>query len=129
MTEHGRRRNSLLACMVYLRRIAPTLTLTEALAFLYVAENPGIRVKELSSLMLTTQATASRTARSLVCEGDPGALSPCRGWLIMSSNGRENISRHLYLTPLGVQITQRLDMMIARARPIGGAVATMSGFQ
>lgn len=120
MTERDRRRNSLLACLVHLRRLAPTLTLTETLAFLYVAENSGVRVKELAELMTTTQATASRAARSLVSEGDPGALSPHRGWLVMSSNGRENISRHLYLTPLGAEITERLDAMIARAQPIRG---------
>jgi DNA-binding MarR family transcriptional regulator len=91
------------------------------LVFLYVAENGGIRVKELSELMGTTPATASRAARALVSSNDVGALPPCRGWLIMASNGRERISRHLYLTPLGLEIAQRLDTLIGRAQLIGAA--------
>lgn len=121
MTEGlERRRNTLLACLTLLRRRAPNISVTEMLAFLYVAENSGIRVKELSALMMTTQATASRAARALVSEGDPGALPPSRGWLVMSSNGRENISRHLHLTPLGAQITAQLDGLIGRAQLILG---------
>lgn len=115
-----RRRNTLLACMTLLRRRAPQITVTEILVFLYVAENRGVRVKELSELMATTQATASRAARALVSIDDPGALPPSRGWLVMSSNDREKISRHLYLTPLGAQITEELDVLIGRGQPILG---------
>lgn len=131
MTEGGeRRRNTLLACLTLLRRQAPNITVSEMLAFLYVAENAGIRVKELSELMMTTTATASRAARALVSGGDPGALPPSRGWLVMASNGRENISRHLYLTPLGVQIAGQLDGLIGRCRPILGRAGGLSaGYQ
>lgn len=125
MTEGGaRRRNSLLACLTLLRKQAPGITVSEMLVFLYVAENGGIRVKELSELVGTTKATASRAARALVSPGDPGALPPSLGWLIMSSNDREKVSRHLYLTPLGEEISERLDALIARAQPIGGRAAT-----
>ena len=127
MTRAGeRRRNTLLACLTLLRRAAPGISVSEMLAFLYVAENGGVRVKELSELMMTTQATASRAARALVSAGDPGALPPSRGWLVMSSNGRENISRHLYLTPLGAQITDQLDALIARGQPILGRAGELS---
>ena len=118
----GRRRNTLLACLAYLRQRAPQITVSEMLVFLYVAENGGIRVKELSELMGTTPATASRAARALVSRNDVGALPPFRGWLIMASNGREKISRHLYLTPLGLELAQRLDTLIGRAQLIGAAV-------
>lgn len=117
----GRRRNSLLACLALLRQKAPQINVSEILAFLYIAENEGIRVKELSELMGATPATASRAARALVSKGDPGALPPSLGWLIMGSNDREKISRHLYLTPLGAEISERLDMLIGRARLIGAA--------
>lgn len=127
MTEAPeRRRNSLLACVALLRKLAPSITVSEMLAFLYVAENGGIRVKELAALMMTTQATASRAARALVSAGDPGALPPSRGWLVMSSNERENISRHLYLTPLGAEVTGQLDAMIGRAQPIQGRAGEAS---
>lgn len=118
-----RRRNTLLACLVTLRQSAPAINLSEVIAFLYVAENRGIRVKELAGLMGTTQATASRAARALVSEGDAGALKPCLGWLVMASNGREKISRHLYLTPLGEAVRERLDGLIGCARLIGSAPA------
>jgi DNA-binding MarR family transcriptional regulator len=119
----GRRRNSLLACLAFLRKSAPQITMSEMLVFLYVAENAGIRIKELSELMGTTPATASRAARALVSRGDLGALPPGLGWLVMASNDREKISRHLYLTPLGVAIVQRLDTLIGRAQLIGAAEA------
>ena len=119
----GRRRNSLLACLAFLRQRAPQITVSEMLVFLYVAENGGVRVKELSELMGTTPATASRAARALVSKGDLGALPPGLGWLFMASNDREKISRHLYLTPLGAEVVQRLDTMIGRAQLIGAAEA------
>lgn len=119
MTEDiGRRRNSLLASLVLLRRLAPDITVSEMLAFLYVAENPGIRVKELSTLMVTTTATASRASRALLSPGDAGVLPPGRGWLLMASNGREAISRHLFLTDDGHGLASRLDDLIRSARPI-----------
>ena len=117
----GRRRNSLLASVALLRQKAPQINVSEILAFLYVAENEGIRVKELSELMGATPATSSRAARALVSPGDPGALPPGLGWLIRASNDREKISRHLYLTPLGAQICERLDLVIGRAQLIGTA--------
>jgi DNA-binding MarR family transcriptional regulator len=119
----GRRRNTILAALVLLRRLAPDITVSEMLAFLYVAENPGVRVKELAVLMSTTAATASRASRALLEAGAAGALPPGRGWLMMASNGREAISRHLYLTEDGTVLAQRLDQLIISARPIGPEVA------
>ncbi len=119
MTEEGgRRRNTILAALVLLRRMAPDITVSEMLAFLYVAENPGIRVKELAVLMVTSSATASRASRSLLGRDEPGALPPGRGWLLMASNGREAISRHLYLSHDGLALADRLDALILAARPI-----------
>lgn len=119
MTEtDGRRRNTVLAALVLLRRRAPDITVSEILALLYVAENPGVRVKELAVLMSTTAATASRASRALFVTGASGALPPGRGWLMMASNGREAISRHLYLTSEGSALIGRLDELIASARPI-----------
>lgn len=117
----GRRRNGLLACLVMLRRMAPQIHYSEILAFLYVAENEGVRVKELAELMCATPATASRAARALMSDGDPAALSPSLGWLVMASDEREKRSRHLYLTPLGAEICEKLDVVIGRAQLIGTA--------
>lgn len=120
MTEgEGRRRNTLLASLVLLRKLAPDISISEMLAFLYVAENPGVRIKELAGLMETTGATASRASRALLSPGDPGARPPGRGWLLMAGNGREAVSRHLYLTPAGQELVRRLDGLIESARPIG----------
>ncbi|MFC5345053.1 MarR family transcriptional regulator [Brevundimonas staleyi] len=120
MTETGgRRRNTLLAGLVLLKKLAPDITQSEMLAFLYVAENPGVRVKELAALMETTEATASRASRALLDAGDPGSRPPGRGWLIMASNEREGVSRHLYLSAAGIELVGRLDALIESARPIG----------
>lgn len=118
MTEDGRRRNTLLAGLVTLRRLGPDITISEILALLYVAENPGIRVKELSALMETTSATASRSSRALLSPADAGVLPPGRGWLLMASNDREATSRHLYLTDEGHSLVDRLNNLIGAARPI-----------
>ena len=114
----GRRRNTLLASLVLIRREAPGITVSEILAFLYVAENPGVRVKELAALMQTTAATASRASRALLGAEDPGVLPPARGWRFMAANSREAVSRHLYLTESGLALSTRLDTLIASARPI-----------
>ncbi|CAL1690435.1 hypothetical protein MMB232_00558 [Brevundimonas subvibrioides] len=114
----GRRRNTLLASLVLLRRMAPGITMSEIMALLYVAENPGVRVKELAALMETTAATASRASRALLGAEDPGVLPPARGWLFMAANDREAVSRHLYLTESGVDLCARLDVLIESARPI-----------
>lgn len=119
----GRRRNTLLASLVLFRRLAPDITVSEMLSFLYVAENPGVRVKELAVLMATTGATASRASRALLSAGDAGVLSPGRGWLLMASNGREAISRHLYLTEAGAELADRLDCLIRSARTIDAGPA------
>lgn len=115
----GRRRNTLLAGLVLLKKLAPDITQSEMLAFLYVAENPGVRIKELAALMETTEATASRASRSLLEPRDPGARPPGRGWLVMAANGREAVSRHLYLSAAGIALVGRLDALIESARPIG----------
>lgn len=120
MTEPTeRRRNTLLAGLVLMRRRAPDLSVSEMLAFLYVAENPGIRIKELALLMETTDATASRASRALLDRDAPGARPPGRGWLVMAANAREAVSRHLYLSPAGVDLVETLDGLIRSARPIG----------
>lgn len=120
MTEiGGRRRNTLLAGLVLLKKVAPDITQSEILAFLYVAENPGVRIKELAALMETTEATASRASRALLDAVGPGSRPQGRGWLIMASNDRESVSRHLYLSPAGIELVGRLDSLIESARPIG----------
>lgn len=115
-----RRKNALLAGLCVIRGAAPTIGMSEMLAFFYIAENPGVRTKELAELMRTTEATASRSARRLLVSDAPGALEPSTGWLVMSRNERENISRHYFLSPAGAQLADRLDEIIARAKLIGG---------
>ena len=116
-----RRRNTVLASLVLFRKLAPDVTMSEILAFLYVAENPGVRIKELADLMQTTSATASRASRALLAPDAPGSLPPGRGWLFMAANGREAVSRHLYLSPSGRALSARLNLLIESARPIRDA--------
>ena len=113
-----RKRNSLLAALVEARKLSPDITMTELIAFLYIAENPGVRVTELATLMNTTKATASRSARASLAEGAKGVLAPARGWVAMFRNKTEGISHHLEVTPDGMAIVDRFDEIIAVAQTV-----------
>ena len=119
-----RRRNSLLAALVEARKLSSDITMTELIAFLYIAENPGVRVTELATLMNTTKATASRSARASLAEGAKGALAPARGWVAMFRNKTEAISHHLEVTPDGMAIVERFDEIIAVAQTVRSSAAT-----
>lgn len=85
------------------------LSLTEVVTLLAVAENEGVTVNGLGQLCGYTVATASRTARGLTAEDQPGALAPYRGWLQLRRGHDENRRRYIFLTPAGVDVCRRID--------------------
>ena len=122
MTEmRVRRRNTVLAALVLLRDSAPRLTVNELTVLLYVAENPGINIVELSIIAKLNMATASRSVRALACRGTPGALAPYAGLVEVLSNPRDGRGRLLRLTQAGLALCDQLDSIIGRAVPIGAA--------
>lgn len=105
-----RRRNSVLAALEAARKADPSLSSTGLLVFLYVCENPGLNVRELAQVAGLTEATASRAALALA-EG-PALLSG-------EPNPRDGRGKILFPSEAGAALRDRIDGLIAEARPIG----------
>jgi len=89
-----------------------SLTLTELVTLLSVAENEGVTIKGLSEICGYTMATASRTARQLAAPDHPGALAPYRGLLQLMRGPHENRHRHVFLTEAGLALCRELDRIV-----------------
>lgn len=113
-----RRRNSCLQALEEVRALSPAATLKDVVAFLYVCENEGINLRELAQVCGFTDSTASRTARSLAPRGAPGALPPALGLIELRTDTRDDRSRTLHLTEPGRRLRDRIDGLIAEARPV-----------
>jgi DNA-binding MarR family transcriptional regulator len=116
-----RRRNTVLAALELMRSSAPRLTVTELAVLLYVAENPGINIAELAMVARLNMATASRSARSLAGQDQPGALAPYAGLVELMDNPRDGRGRLLKLSPAGLALCAELDGIIEKANPISAA--------
>lgn len=113
-----RLRNSCLQALEATRTFSREMTLRDILAFLYVAENEGINLKELAYACGFTHSTASRTARSLAEAGAQDALPPFLGLLEVRVSTADLRGRTLHLTSRGRSLCEALDTAIARAVPI-----------
>ena len=113
-----RRRNSFLESLVMLRGAHPEITINGIVAFLYIAENPGINIVELSQICGFNMPTASRVARSLGPEGVEGSLPPYLGLVDVFLNPRDPRGRMLSISEHGQAICKRMDAAIAAADPI-----------
>ncbi|MBU1538165.1 MAG: MarR family transcriptional regulator [Alphaproteobacteria bacterium] len=94
------------------------MTLRDIIAFLYVAENEGLNLKELAYTCGFTDSTASRTARSLAAAGSRDALPPAFGLLEVRLNPADRRGRTLHLTEAGRRLRDQLDDAINSAVPI-----------
>ena len=113
-----RRRSAVLSALEQVRTLHPGVNLTQMLAWLYIAENEGLSVTELSLALGTTVATASRTVRVLYGEGHSEALGPSVGLVEPRRNPSIPHARLLYLTPKGEQLRHRIDELIMAGVPI-----------
>lgn len=113
-----RRRNSLLAAIEKLRQLCGHTSLSDVVAFLYVCENEGVNVRELAQLAGMTNSKASRTARRLSRRDAPNSLWPYVGVVELRGSPHDGRSRTLHLTPLGSELRDTLESLIAEARPI-----------
>ena len=113
-----RRRNSCLQALEEVRALSTAATLKDVVAFLYVCENEGINLRELAQVCGFTHSTASRTARSLAPSGSAGALPPALGWIELRTDPRDDRGRTLHLTSDGRRLRDRIDQLIAEARPV-----------
>lgn len=113
-----RRRSAVLATIEQIRLASGDISLTGAIAFLYVCENEGINIRELAQLARLTHSSASRAARRLSLPDAPHALPPAAGLLTLEPQGSDRRSRILRLTDKGRALRDDLDCVIAQAVPI-----------
>jgi len=107
-----RRRNTVLAALEAMRQAQPGLSLTSVRVFLYVAENPGISVSELSQVCQVTDATASRVARGLAGPDIDHPLAPSLDLVDFVSDERDPRQRSLRVSARGEVLVARIDKMI-----------------
>lgn len=98
--------------MEMIRQVVADANSTQILAFLYICENEGLNVSELTQLLQTTNATASRTASSLE-NGVRDAGGP--GLVVSAPGERHAHSRVLRLSPRGRALRDRIDGLIRDA--------------
>jgi hypothetical protein len=114
----ARQRNSFLESVLFLRKLHPEITINGIIAFLYVAENPGINMLELSHVCGFNMPTASRVARALGPAGVEGSLPPYLGLLDVFLNPDDPRGRMLSISDHGREVCAKLDTIIDRASPI-----------
>jgi hypothetical protein len=111
-------RNTVLDALVKFERDFPLITRTQIIAFLYIAENPGINMVELAAACRFNLPTASRAARALGPEGIVGSLPPYYGLVDIFSNPINAQRRVLRLSAAGVRYCAGLDEIIRRGSTI-----------
>jgi DNA-binding MarR family transcriptional regulator len=111
----SRQRDSFLDAVLLLRKRYPEITINGIMAFLYIAENPGINIVELSQICGFNMPTASRVARALGPEGVEGSLPPYLGLVDVFLNPHDPRGRMLSVSEQGRALCAELDAIIARA--------------
>lgn len=109
-----RQRNAVLESLEAFRARDPTILLNSVVAFLYVAENEGLGVKELAYLCQLNEATTSRAIRALAAPEAPGALPPSLGLVVLLQNPRDARGRLIFLTDEGRALRRRIDAAIGQ---------------
>jgi DNA-binding MarR family transcriptional regulator len=114
MNKAPRDRNAVLEGLELLRDRDAGLLLNSVIAFLYVAENEGIAVKDLAYLCRLNEATTSRAVRALTAPGARGALLPSLSLVVLVQNPQDARSRLIYLTDEGRVVRREIDAAITR---------------
>lgn len=121
-----RTRNALLQALHLFKALDPRVSVNEAIAFLYAAENDGLTVQEVAYLAGFTQSTASRSLRALGRADSEWAQAPALGLLEAYLNPQDGRSHVIQLTDHGREIRDRLDAIIRQAVTIGPARLTVA---
>lgn len=108
----ARRRDAVLASLEIFRGLDVGITTNNIVTFLYLCENEGISVTELAALAGLNPATASRSIRSLAAPGARWSLPPHLGLIEVLGYGASRNSKTLRLTPLGVEVRDRINALI-----------------
>lgn len=121
-----RTRNAVLQALHLFKSLDPRVSVNEAIAFLYAAENDGLTVQEVAYLAGFTQSTASRSLRALGRADSEWAQAPALGLLEAYLNPQDGRSHVIQLTDHGREIRDRLDAIIRQAVTIGPARLTVA---
>ena len=121
-----RTRNAVLQALHLFKALDPRVSVNEAIAFLYAAENDGLTVQEVAYLAGFTQSTASRSLRALGRADSEWAQAPALGLLEAYLNPQDGRSHVIQLTDHGREIRDRLDAIIRQAVTIGPARLTVA---
>ncbi|MGE0595861.1 MAG: MarR family winged helix-turn-helix transcriptional regulator [Hyphomonadaceae bacterium] len=114
----ARKRNACLAAIEAMRRLSDRLTLNDAAVFLYVCENEGVNLRELSQLTGISASAASRLSRRLAEANIRYALAPSVGLIEIRDADNDRRSRTLFLTEQGRGLRDHVAALIADAHPI-----------
>jgi len=98
----------LLRALLELREQHPDMTLTELIALLAVAVNPGVTVRSAGRICGFKEATASRALRRMAPEKMPGSLGAQRGLVQLMQGPLDGRTRHAFLTPMGERLCEVL---------------------
>jgi DNA-binding MarR family transcriptional regulator len=104
--------NTLSASVRLLREAYPGFTLRQALGFLYVCENEGLSLHELSVVSRVRKQTLSRAMKALA-EGAPHGVL-----LEMRTDPADRRLVLLYLTDAGRRLRADIDAEILARRPV-----------
>jgi DNA-binding MarR family transcriptional regulator len=110
-----RSRNAVLQALHLFKSLDPRVSVNEAIAFLYAAENEGLTVQDVACLAGFTQSTASRSLRALGRPGSEWSRAPALGLLEAYLNPHDGRSHVIQLTDRGREIRDRLDAIIRQA--------------
>jgi len=111
------------AALSEVERVAPGLSLGQLTMFLHIARQEGVRMTDLSDLCGRSDTAVSRGVRAMAVADDPGTLAPAYG-LVELLRGVDGRSRHLALTPTGVELARRLTAVLC-----ANAGANLSGYR
>jgi DNA-binding MarR family transcriptional regulator len=110
-----RTRNAVLQALHLFKSLDARVSVNEAIAFLYVAENDGLTVQEVACLAGFTQSTASRSLRALGRPDSEWSQAPALGLLEAYLNPDDGRSHLIQLTDRGREVRDRLDALIRQA--------------
>jgi DNA-binding MarR family transcriptional regulator len=117
-----RSRDTILQAALSFRSARPGLSLSDLIAFLYIAENPGISFAELAHVSQINKMTVSRIVRRL--SGDEGEVADAAGAAALvrvEPNAADDRSLVVFLTAEGRALCDEADSAIKRAIPIDAA--------
>ncbi len=110
-----RSRNTVLQALHLLKSLDARISVNEAIAFLYAAENEGLTVQEMADVSGMTQSTASRSLRALGPPESEWSQTPALGLVDPYLNPRDGRSHVIQLSERGREVCERLDRIIRQA--------------